>query len=219
MKRTLGDSDGEDAAVAAHLDIRSIRLDVVDGLFVEATIDTRGAVPADGARAMNGVTYRIAFDTKTPPATEPARATSFWTISGATCGTGTAAYTAVGRGVYPQVTVSGNTIAVRGVLPGPLANASSVRVFATASSAPAAGLGCRVLSPTTAPRSGVLTGSAIARGRFLERVIGDGVSCRLRGLPLVVDTGVDGRGVHGDQRARRQVRLHRVVFRLPRRQP
>jgi hypothetical protein len=142
VKRTLATlSDGEDPGVAAHLDIRSIRLDVVDGVFVEATIDTRGAVPADGAAAMNGVAYRIAFDTKTPPATTPAQATSSWTISGATGGAGPAAYTAVGRGVYPQVAASGTTIAVRGVLPGPLADATSMRVFATASAAPAAGMG------------------------------------------------------------------------------
>jgi hypothetical protein len=159
VKRTLATlSDGEDADVAAHLDIRSIRLEVVDGLFVEATIDTRGAVPAEGS-AMNGGAYRIGFDTKTPPAADPARATSLWTISGAAGGTGTAAYTAVGRGVYPQVKVSGNTLAVRGVLPGPLANMTSVRVFADASSAPAAGMGMPgPVVDDVAPRAVELTG-------------------------------------------------------------
>lgn len=161
VRRTLATlSDPEDAAAPPHLDISSIALAAVDGVFLEATITTRGAPPAAGDAAMNGVSYRIAFDTKTPAATDPSHATALWTISGASgAGGETTAYTARGAGVLPQVTVTGNTISVRGVLPAPLANATSMRIFATASAPPAAGAGLPgPVVDDVAPRAVPLTG-------------------------------------------------------------
>jgi hypothetical protein len=159
--RTLATlADPEDPAAPPHLDIRSVRLDVVDGVFLDATIETRGAVPAAGDPAMTGVSYRIAFDTQAPAATDPARATALWTINAGTGGgTGGGSYSANGRGVTPQVTVAGNTISVRGVLPGSVANATSMRVFATASSPPATGAGMPgPVVDDVAPRAVALTG-------------------------------------------------------------
>lgn len=47
--RDLGTvGDGEDAGVAPHLDVERVRLTAVDGLFLEATLETRGAARPEG---------------------------------------------------------------------------------------------------------------------------------------------------------------------------
>jgi hypothetical protein len=135
-------ADAEDAAVAGHLDVKNVTLTAIDGVFVQATIETREAtLPPDDPRA-NGVTYRIAFARDAMPA-DLSRGTVVWTIRGGPAGRGggpgraggpggTTRYTAAGAGVQPQVTVSGNTISVRGLLPVALSGVMSLNVAADA---------------------------------------------------------------------------------------
>ncbi len=132
----------EDVATPANLDITSVKLAVIDGLFLKATISTRGPIPPDGT-ALNGVSYRIALDAHKPAVTDPAKASAVWTIRGIAAGrrggagAGATRYTGAGPGTYPDVVVDGNTIAIKGVLSSELANATSLSVSADASAAPA----------------------------------------------------------------------------------
>ena len=111
----------EKAAVAAHLNIKSIKLTAVDGLFLKATIETRGPVLPESDPAITGITYRVCLD-RTKPAGDCTQSSDVvWTIQGgAARGRGGAAaprYNAFGTGLLPAVKVSGNTISIQGTLP------------------------------------------------------------------------------------------------------
>ncbi|MEP6833197.1 MAG: hypothetical protein ABJB74_07365, partial [Gemmatimonas sp.] len=126
-------ADAEDASVAAHLDVRNVKLSVVDNLFLQATIETRGAVLPASDPAINGIVYRIGLDKSS---TDLAKVAATWTIRGAAGGRGNAppGYTATGPGVQPTVEVSGNTITIKGLLPGSLSNTPRIAVSVDASS-------------------------------------------------------------------------------------
>ena len=53
-----------DATAAPYLDIKSVKLTGVDGLFLKATNETRGPVLLETDPAGNNIVYRICFDTK-----------------------------------------------------------------------------------------------------------------------------------------------------------
>ena len=133
--------DAPDPAVAPNLDITHVRLSSIDGLFVRATIETRGAVLPSGDPAIDGLTYRVAFDTRKPASADLRKATAVWTIrgfadkrAGGGGGSRPPRYIVSGAGAEPEVTVHGNTISIEGVLPAPLAGASRVSVSADAES-------------------------------------------------------------------------------------
>jgi hypothetical protein len=137
---TLADAD--DAAVAANLDVKSVTLTAVDGVFMKATIETRGPIAQPGAPGVVGATYRIAFNRDATPG-DLTKSTVLWTIRGGGAGGpgggggGGAAgnaprYTASGEGVQPEVTVSGNTISIRGMLPIELSGLTRINVAADA---------------------------------------------------------------------------------------
>jgi hypothetical protein len=137
---TLADAD--DIAVAPNLDVKGVTLSAIDGLFLKATIETRGAVLPAGDPAINGLTYRIGFNQEGVPTSDLARATVVWTIRGAAGGRsgggggrgGAPRYLASGPGAEADVTVSGNTISIKGILPLELSGATRVSVSADASS-------------------------------------------------------------------------------------
>jgi len=99
-----------DASAAPHLDVKSVKLTAIDGLFLKATLETRGPVLPEGNAALAGVTYHIAFGKDRE-----------WTIRGGAFGgrggRGAPRYFASGPGVSPAVTVKDNTISVQGTLP------------------------------------------------------------------------------------------------------
>jgi hypothetical protein len=130
--------DAADAAVAANLDVRNVTLSAVDGVFLKATIETRGPIAQPGEPGVTGVTYRIALNRDATPG-DLTRSTVLWTIRGAAPGGGSGGgaanatrYTASGDGVQPEVTVSGNTISIRGILPIALSGLTSINVAADA---------------------------------------------------------------------------------------
>ena len=101
----------ENAAVPAHLDIKSVKLSSVDGLFLRATIETRGAVLPDNDPGIAGISYRICLDrTKLADGCAPGgSAGTIWTIQGgrgggARGGGAPPRYSASGTGALPAVT-------------------------------------------------------------------------------------------------------------------
>ena len=130
--------DAPNPAVAPNLDITRVRLTSTDGLFVRATIETRGAVLPNGDPAIDGVTYRIAFDSHNSASNDLRKATAVWTVHGFADRRGGGGrpprYMVSGAGAGPDVTVQGNTISIQGVLPAPLAGATRIFVSADAES-------------------------------------------------------------------------------------
>jgi hypothetical protein len=147
-----------DTAIAPNLDITRVELSSIDDFFVKATIRTRGAILPNGDPAISGATYRIAFDAHQPASTDLAKASVVWTIRGfADRRGGTTArparYVVSGRGAQPDVTVEGNTISIRGVLPQALSGVTHVSVAADAASRTPP-----VVVDRVAPRSVALAG-------------------------------------------------------------
>src|SRR5215471_19255111 len=66
-EKEIGSIAGDDhPAAAPHLSIRNIKLSSVDGLFLKATIETRGPVLPDGDPGIVGVAYRLCLSAKKP---------------------------------------------------------------------------------------------------------------------------------------------------------
>ncbi len=158
-KRLRSVSGDDNASVAPNLDLESATFSSIDDLFFKVTIGTRGAVIPVGDPALDGVTYRIAID-KGASTTNFAKAPVVWTIRGVSQqrgggrGPATPRYIVSGEGAEPDVTVAGNTISLKGILPTELAGAAQISVrietaagmpspaadFLTSSSIPLSGL-------------------------------------------------------------------------------
>ena len=134
-------TDEEKPEIAAHLDIKSVKLSAVDSMFLRVTFETRGPVLAEGDPNLAGIIYRISFDGHKPLPTraENAHADAVWTIRGFGPGPrgggaggrgGSSRYFASGPGVSPSVKVSGNTISLQGSLPAALKSGAQIAVFA-----------------------------------------------------------------------------------------
>ena len=67
---------------AAHLDVKKVTFTAIDGLFLKATIETRGPVLPDGDPGINGVMYRIVFDKSVEETPTRRQAAVVWTIRG-----------------------------------------------------------------------------------------------------------------------------------------
>ncbi len=130
-------------AAAANLDIKSVKLSAVDGLFLRATIETRGPVPAEG-ESIAGIVYRVCFSEKKPAGDCVANANedTVWTINGGgfarggrNGGGGAVRYNASGEGVQNDVKVDGNTISFEGSLPAGYKSGATIYVSASAQAA------------------------------------------------------------------------------------
>ena len=122
-------NSGEKPEVAPNLDLKSVKVSVLDGIFLKVTVETRGAVLPEGDPSLAGVIYRVSFDRHMPPrnSAENAHADAVWTIRGVSLnargggggarGGGGSRYFASGPGVSQNVKVSGNTISLQGTLP------------------------------------------------------------------------------------------------------
>ncbi len=118
-------------SVAAHLDVRNIKLSVIDDTLLKITLETRGPVVAEGDKTLDGIKYRVVFDTHKPPsASTDASSTLSWTIRGITWGRRPPRYIAFGPGVTRRVKVDGNTISMHGLLPTELRGIDQVSVSA-----------------------------------------------------------------------------------------
>src|SRR2546425_33422 len=102
-------SDAEDPNVAPNLDLKNVRVSVVDGLFLKVTFETRGPILPEGDTALAGIAYRVSFDGHKPPATSVANAHAdvVWTIRGfGPAGRGGGG----GRGIAPRYIASGSGV-------------------------------------------------------------------------------------------------------------
>lgn len=186
-------TDESNAAVAPNFDITGVRLTAVDGLFLKATVATRGAVLPEGDSAIIGTSYRVCLST-----TKPAGACSgdsgadvVWTVAGATARRARGAprtprYLAFGAGLRPGVVVKGNSISVQGMLPAEYSDAKEIFVSASAESLRAhgssvgqgppamSGRGVTTVLDETAPRQVKLTGLMNAALDFSTVEKGDG---------------------------------------------
>ena len=110
-----------------HLDVTTVRLATVGGLYLKATFEIRGPALAEGNAELSRAVYQIAVNKDKPAQLTLGGMTAdlVWTIRGTTAGgrgavrggTGTTRYASSGLGVSPAVTVKGNTISVQGILP------------------------------------------------------------------------------------------------------
>jgi len=115
----------------AHLDVRNIKLAVVDGALLRVTFETRGPVLAEGDAAIDGIIYSILFDTHQPVAVGSAAASSpiSWTVRGF-ARRGRSRYVAFGPGTSHRVKATGNSVVIEGVLPEEFREAAQVTVSA-----------------------------------------------------------------------------------------
>jgi len=124
-------------AVAAHLDIRNLKLSVQDGIVLKITFETRGPALPAGDPAVEGLTYRFVVDAHQPlpTNTDAAHPTFAWTVRGVSWRHRPSRYVAFGPGVSRRVKVSGNTITLQGILPPALRGVGQIAVY-TESDAP-----------------------------------------------------------------------------------
>ncbi len=119
--------------VAAHLDVRTLKLSVMGGVVLNVTIETRGPVAPEGDPGVNGIAYRIFLDANQPfpPNADATRAPLVWTVQGiALRRRATTKYIAFGPGVLRKVKASGNTIRLQGILPAELRGVDQLAVSA-----------------------------------------------------------------------------------------
>src|SRR5215471_188069 len=99
----------EQAQIDPHLNIRNVKVAVVDDLFLQITFETRGPILPEGDPRLAGLTYRVSFDSHKPlpGRIENAHADAIWSINGITRGPGAgrgggaSRYIAFGPGVLP----------------------------------------------------------------------------------------------------------------------
>jgi len=125
----------EHSGVAAHLDLRSVKLSAIGGMFLKVTFETAGPVLAEGDPQLAGVTYRVTFDEHRPGPAARARTTEelTWTVRGVgPFGRrgGASRYIAFGSGVTAGVKISGNTISLQGTLPAEFRSGEGIAIAA-----------------------------------------------------------------------------------------
>jgi hypothetical protein len=117
---TISAKDTSSAAPA--LRIKQVKLTAVDGVFLKATIETRGQVLPRSDPAMAGISYRVCLSRTKPTegCTENAHADILWTILGRRGRRdrgGDAHYRAFGTGVLPKVSIDADSLSAQGTLP------------------------------------------------------------------------------------------------------
>ena len=134
-------SDEVEPNIAPHLDLRKVKVSVVDGLFLKVTVETRGPILPEGDPGLAGIVYRVYFDKHQPLPTRPenSRADVVWTMrgfgpagrgGGGGRGGGTPRYLASGPSVSPNVKVEGNTISIQGSLPAAFKAGDKIAIYA-----------------------------------------------------------------------------------------
>ena len=115
----------ENLEVAPHLDLKGVKLAVVDGLFLKATLETRGPLLLENDPGIEGVAYRVCLARKKPLGDctlQNTQADAIWTMQVGGAGGrggrgGSPRYNTSGKGVSLGVKISGSTISVQGTLP------------------------------------------------------------------------------------------------------
>lgn len=118
--------------VAAHLDVRNLKLAVEDGTRLKVTLETRGPVLPEGDASIDGITYRVFFDAHQPfpTSSDEAQPTFAWTVRGIAHHVRSPRYVAFGPGASRKVKATGSTITIEGILPPALRGGDQVAVYA-----------------------------------------------------------------------------------------
>lgn len=116
-------------ALAAHLDVRNVKVAIVDGVLLRVTFETRGPVLAEGDAGIGGVVYRVSFDTHQGSPANGETHPDVWTVRGVQWPPRRPSrYVAFGPGVSRRVKATGNTITVQGILPEAIKGAGEVAI-------------------------------------------------------------------------------------------
>ncbi|MGE5835431.1 MAG: hypothetical protein ACM4AI_13175 [Acidobacteriota bacterium] len=113
--------DRNDATLPAHIDVTTLRLTAMDGLYLRVTFETRGPALPENDPGLTGLTYQVTLKNNTPGGGTVDDLV--WTVRGTTPGgrgggtTGPARYVASGPGASSTVTIKGNTVSLQGLLP------------------------------------------------------------------------------------------------------
>jgi len=146
-----------DPAVPAHLDVRSLKLSVGEGVLLNVTFETRGPVLPEGGPGLDGITYRVHFEAHEalPAGVKRADSSVVWTVLGIAPQRRGSRYIAFGPGVLRKVKANGNTITLRGVLPASLRGVQRVAVYAEVLAAGSSGKPVKQLSTQVVELSGI----------------------------------------------------------------
>ncbi|HEX5422089.1 MAG TPA: hypothetical protein VFW94_00950 [Candidatus Acidoferrales bacterium] len=158
-EKTLATLPGSgNSGAPANLDLHDVQISAVAGLFLKVSFDTTGAVLPEGDSGIGGISYHIHFAAKPPSlgsASAAPSATADWTIFGfapRNAAYGKPRYVAFGPGVSRNVSVSGNTISMQGMLPPNLRGVPQITVsaetFASRSHDPASQIAARAVAVT-----------------------------------------------------------------------
>lgn len=131
-EKTLASINAEPhPTLAANLDVRNLKLAIVDGVLLRLSLETRGPV-AEGDPAIDGITYRVRFAPKQPNPTTPdlAHPQAVWTVRGLARYVRSPRYVAFGPGTFRRVQVASNTIIMQGVVPQELRKTENITVSA-----------------------------------------------------------------------------------------
>jgi len=114
-------SSHEDTNIAANLNIKTMKLSAMDGLFLKVTIETRGPVLPENDPAISGIAYRVCLAHNNSAADCTESGSTMWTIQGGSGrgrgGPASSRYSVFGPGLLPTIKISGNTISIQGTLP------------------------------------------------------------------------------------------------------
>ena len=115
-------------AMSAHLDLRNIKVSVIDGLLLRITLETRGSVLTEADAGLNGFGYQVSFSPSSP-ATNTSQEV-VWTVFARRRPGAGSGYLAFGAGVSRKVIASGSTITLQGTLPKTLLDAGKIKLSA-----------------------------------------------------------------------------------------
>jgi hypothetical protein len=115
------------SAVAAHLDVRKLKVASINNLLTKVTLETAGPVLHPGDSSLHGFAYRVLFHVASTAAHhEPIT----WTVVAAKPPSRDSTYFAFGEGVSRRVEASGNSITVEGMLPPAMVSIGEISVEA-----------------------------------------------------------------------------------------
>ncbi len=141
-----------------HLDVQKVKLSIVDAVVLRVTFETRGPVPSEGDRAMEGIGFRVSFDAPNPRP-DGSHPIAAWIVEGMAPpenpSGSRARYFVFGSGVFPKARISGNSITLEGVLLGALRGTEQVAVSAEVISAGSPGKPVERLAPHVVRLTGI----------------------------------------------------------------
>ena len=116
--------------LAEHLDVRQLRISVVDDVVLKAILETRGPVLQPSDPALQHFAYQVSFQAQTSGNSAIPNETVDWTVVAFKRQGRNSTYFVFGPGVSRKVEASGNAISIRGILPAALRSANRISVSA-----------------------------------------------------------------------------------------